>query len=326
MSIKPIKKKKKSTTVTMIPLPVLPNPVYWAIATVKGGAGKTTLAVHHAEFLNTLAPGKVLVVNFDAQDNVQLSLTLLDGEGGRIPENEFITSLDLFHCDEDAEGNLAPPNHIKEKKLYQNSRGIYLIPSKKDFIQVEKMELDALLNPIENLDYLVKKYDIEHVVIDSKPGRGVVMTAAMFVADFVIAPTVAHVYGLKGIIELCYQIQLANINRRDFGLPPAKLLGVVLNQTIKDRALAVKESKQLREYLEGAAIETEIELRNPIRDTTSLGVPVWELTVGRSIPANNEMIQSLNDLMERAGKMFADNSDPYGELVEELAEEYSEED
>jgi len=303
--------------------------VFWASALIKGGVGKSTLAYHLGEFLNELFPEAVLAVNFDDQKDIDDTLLHCDEteeEQAWIDPNIYITNLDLFETRLNENGEQQPSRLVEGKQLYQNSRGLYVIPTK-SFKEVEQFEIESLSGPLINLRFLAAKYDLDHVIIDSKPGAGMATNAALFVADYVFSPCEIHDYSVGGLRRLCKEMTTINRNRADFNLEPARLIGVLFNKVMKVNARAAfdNDKSTIRQMLNGSVLDSEIRSLNPIAESTSLGLPVWDMVKGGSPIANITMKNALIELIERAVEFEQDNHDPYADLVQELAEEAEEE-
>lgn len=302
-------------------LPVQKEQTTWAFATQKGGVGKTTMAWMFTELINSVSDTGTLLVNYDGQTNVIDTALKADGEEAMIDTRRYITSLDLFDLNVDDDDNIIPSS-LMDKELYKNSRGIYLIPSNASFKRIDLLEDDTahLAAPYINLGYLTKKHGIGNTILDCQPHLGFAVKSGLFVSDYVIPPTLAHEYSVSGFAAMCHQLRSANMVRKDLELPPIKMVGFLINLYKKDSAKVLAHLTGLREQLGSAVLDTILPDRGTIQDSTSVGLPIWENRRAGSPIAAKEVLDAINEILDRASKMFQEDSDPNDEIVLMLAD------
>ena len=186
------------------------------IGTQKGGAGKTTTAVHTAYALGETGK-KVLLIDMDPQS----SATWLTA---KIPPNEIQrTVLNLFK-EEDT--------YFKHIILPSRHNNLWLAPSHLDLMQyVESLGAGnplAIIGLRKKLDEETKeKFDF--IIIDSPPSLyGACVTNSLVMSDYYVLPLEAEsVYGLIGVEQF-----LKAIRTIQKGLNPTlRRLGILITRS-----------------------------------------------------------------------------------------------
>ena len=122
---------------------------------MKGGVGKTTLAVNIADFLTKRNSKRILLIDVDPQFNATQCL---------LPGNEYVTYLnnggstivDIFDYSK-GEASLVKGSTTREKKKYEDikpyvtKRGFDLIPGRLDLFRFE-------MAPGQGTEYRLKNY------------------------------------------------------------------------------------------------------------------------------------------------------------------------
>lgn len=180
-----------------------------AVASQKGGVGKTTTAINLADALSHCRY-KVLFVDLDPQSNstttyqaaVEGACTLYDVLEGKHEPQEAIQKVpfgDILVGD--------PLLSELEFKLLQKPNGFTAM--KKILRQIEQLE----------------GYDYDFIIMDTPPNLGVFMINALTAANGVIIPILAEKYAIDGLAKLIstYNDVLDSTN------PELKIYGVLLN-------------------------------------------------------------------------------------------------
>lgn len=159
------------------------HPFKIAMAVVKGGVGKTTLA--EALAVRTALYGlRVLCIDVDQQANLTKGLAMQE-KAKHCP-----IMIDLIE-------NKATP----EEAILSVIPGLDLIPSRLDNVTLDGYLMINRINPISIFTKIFEKifqnYDL--IIFDCPPTLGSTVCAAMLSADLVISPLNPDVYSYEGI-------------------------------------------------------------------------------------------------------------------------------
>lgn len=174
------------------------KPLRVALAVVKGGVGKTTLA-ENLGIRCALYGLKVLFVDLDQQSNLTIGLGMHE-QAKTCP-----VMIDIVERKAKAEDAIL---HVCDN--------VDLIPSRLDnvtldnYLMINRINFDAVINTL--FCNVFKQYDL--VVFDCPPTLSATVCAAMLASDLVIAPMNPDVYSYEGIIIMDKEI--ANIKEQFF--------------------------------------------------------------------------------------------------------------
>lgn len=174
-----------------------------SLINMKGGVGKTTIAVNLADFLTNRETKKVLLVDVDPQFNATQCV---------LPGNEYInyvknggyTIIDIF----DNSTRIIPSivdgiqqqNPIKFEDItpITSSRGFDYIPGALQLFKLEMAPGSGRENRLKNyIKTLESKYD--YVIIDAPPTPSVWMMSALIASDFYLIPVKPDPISMTGI-------------------------------------------------------------------------------------------------------------------------------
>lgn len=172
---------------------------------MKGGVGKTTLAVNMADFLTKRYSKKVLLIDVDPQFNA--TQCLLQGKDyvSHI-ENGGTTIIDIFNYKKSATVSVVDGISEKEATPYESiqpyvtNRGFDLIPSQLDLFRFEMAPGQGTENRLKNyLNHIraTKEYDI--CIIDCPPTPSVWMTSALIASDYYLIPSKPDPISMTGL-------------------------------------------------------------------------------------------------------------------------------
>lgn len=147
-----------------------------AFANLKGGAGKTTSAVSIADLLS--ARGHILIVDLDPQGTLS-AWTAERTEAAR----ELLT------------GDFRPSDHVISVR-----EGLDVIPSNRSLERATRKRASKLASRLERLWGAISGYD--HVLVDTPPQAGELVTAALLSTDDVICPVAPGRGAVDGLIHL----------------------------------------------------------------------------------------------------------------------------
>jgi chromosome partitioning protein len=202
-----------------------------AIANQKGGVGKTTLSFNLAKGL--AAQGyEVLVVDNDPQAN--LTMSFLD-------EEEDLGANVLAFYD-------GQPTSITPRVVQSH---LSLIGCDIGLAKIADRTFEVIFKLRDGLESLDSQYDV--TIVDCVPSFGLLSTASLNAADWVIIPTEAGRSALHGLKDLFESIGFVKKRLND----KLEVLGIVLNNVdgrMTKVGVAVEES--VRQHYDNLVFET----------------------------------------------------------------------
>lgn len=191
------------------------NAVVIAVATVKGGVGKTTTAVNLASALATFHDKKVLLIDLDAQGHCSTSLSSALPTAG--PEPTPISEVLL------SEERL----DVLDARRSTTITNLDLTPADRGLAEAEgrisqKIGKELLLR--DALEYARTHYDV--ILMDCPPNKGNLTLNALLAADQVLIPTDLSPLSVQGADELLETV----LTIRDRLHHRVEILGVVLTR------------------------------------------------------------------------------------------------
>lgn len=272
------------------------SPAVCAVTNFKGGAGKTTTAIHLAQRA-ALDGLRVLVVDLDAQ----ASLTLLFG---------FIPDLDISGEDTISETLVSNPGGLLSIIRETYFTGIDLVPSN---LQLQDCELQlgnpatnnqsALgVNPIERLsvalDSVKDEYDL--IVLDCGPNLGLLTMNAVFAATGMLIPIPPSIADF-GSADLFTKTMGALLSSPAFSRPRDFLSVMVTKHTNNAEARDVEAMTRLAftpHVLAGAMVQT-VEVERAVNDFGT----VYETEHPRG--SGDAYKRAMNSLNEANGQLIS---------------------
>ena len=170
-------------------------PLRCVVANLKGGTGKTTTAVHLAQYA-ALQGLNVLLVDLDPQASTTNAFGLLPdihvATQGTLAEPLVVEKLD--------EARQLARNTIKQTYWHQ----LDLIPSQLNMVSVDgeltnKDGRDRIYRLRDILEDLEQDYDL--VVVDVPPALGLLSVSAMVAADYLLVPIVPNMPDIASSIQ-----------------------------------------------------------------------------------------------------------------------------
>ena len=150
-----------------------------AVMAAKGGVGKTTVAVNLAVELARSAPNEVVVVDLDlVAGEVDLLL-------GLKPSSTVATVA--------TPGAVLDPTVVK-LSLSPHRSGVLTLAAPRDLIEADGVDPDLLVEVLAML-----RTGFRHVVVDTAPGAGAALAAAVESADHLLAIATPDLGGLRSL-------------------------------------------------------------------------------------------------------------------------------
>ncbi len=234
----------------------------YAIASQKGGVGKTTTAINFGAEL-VRRGNKVLLIDADAQGS------LTAGLGYREPdsmENTLASVIEKIVNEEDFDKETYGIIHHKE--------GFDLLPC-----NIELSGLEVSLVGVWSRELILKKYITEisefydFIIIDSMPSLGLMTLNVFAAADQIIIPVQAAYLSLKGLEQL-----IKTIGKVKKGLNHRVGIGGILVTMLNDRTNYAKGIVGLLESAYGGVVrifDSKIPFSVRAAEATAEGVSIY---------------------------------------------------
>ena len=207
-----------------------------ALLNMKGGVGKTTLAVNIGWYLHKTEEADVLLVDLDPQFN----------------STQYVMDYKKFQSHRKTAGTIAdllmnqPALDLKPKKKgkLKTSSAIYNVStsdgSRFDLLPAELRLAWVVKNPAQT-EYKLEKLlqevrdGYDYVLIDCAPTDTVLTTMALMASDYLLIPMKPDRFSILGFVNLMETIENFRGNCND--PHNAKVLGVVFTQVSSDSPL-----------------------------------------------------------------------------------------
>lgn len=232
-----------------------------AIATVKGGVGKTTSAINLASALATLHDRRVLLIDLDAQGHCSTSLSSL------LPSRPVYTPLSQILLDDDRKQVLDAIVSTQHQRLDITPADASLAEAEGRISQ--KIGKEMLLR--DALSITRSHYDV--ILIDCPPNKGNLTLNALLAADHVLIPTDLSPLAVQGADELIEAVITVN-ERLQHQLD---VLGVLLTR-VDGRNTSLNDDirARIKEAWGELVLESEIGVNTQLCQAQHEGSPIFD--------------------------------------------------
>jgi chromosome partitioning protein len=225
--------------------------VVLSMVNMKGGVGKTTLAINVAHYLANNLEKKVAFIDIDPQFNATQCLFSGDEYVDLLKQDQD-TILTIFDSDIRPTAaavtgfGVTKPKEFKDIKL-QKKYGFDILVGSIDLYRVE-------MKSGEGREFILKRFIKENlepngydfIIIDTPPTPSIWMTSALIASEYYLIPVKPDPLSMIGIDLLEVVIEL---KRKNFGLN-IKCLGVIFTMVERTDSVMFSEAKKrLKENL-----------------------------------------------------------------------------
>ena len=203
-----------------------------SLINMKGGVGKTTLAVNVADCLARQHGASVLMLDVDPQFNGTQCLMTPDEYVAHRGANKD-TMLDLFDRKRVKASTVQGSTEVKPKtlneiELVEARENLHLLPGSLDLYRLEMAPGEGRENRIKAyLTAIADDEDYDYVIIDTPPTPSVWMTSALIASDYYLIPVRPDPLSLTGLDLLKSVVE---DRKENYGLS-VRCAGVVLTMT-----------------------------------------------------------------------------------------------
>lgn len=241
------------------------------VAQQKGGVGKTSSVVHLAfDFLERGL--SVVVIDLDTQANASYTLAQYKVAARA---SEFFGPVPAQGWKAAAQAAAGPGAEGPRLALIEAdpelANAVFLpLPQAKKNVQANIQALAA------------QGFDV--CLMDTAPGLGVALVAALYAADCVLSPIELEAYSIQGIKMMLTTIM--NVRKENTGL---QFLGMVPSKVDARNPRHVRHLAELQAAYPQLMVPVSIGLRSSIADALASGVPVWKIKKTAARKAAQEM-------------------------------------
>lgn len=203
-----------------------------SLINMKGGVGKTTLAVNVADCLTRQHGASVLMLDVDPQFNGTQCLMTPDEYVAHRGAGKD-TMLDLFDRKRVKASTVQGSTEVKPKtlneiELVEARENLHLLPGSLDLYRLEMAPGEGRENRIKAyLSAIADDADYDYVIIDTPPTPSVWMTSALIASDYYLIPVRPDPLSLTGLDLLKSVVE---DRKENYGLS-VRCAGVVLTMT-----------------------------------------------------------------------------------------------
>lgn len=259
-----------------------------SLINMKGGVGKSTLAVNLAWHFYAFEVKRVLVVDLDPQFNASQYLLGVTRYKSLLKDNEATVwdVLEQFtHTPSGGRAKPLDPNSVPfkvAKRSYDGGR-IDLIPSRLELAY-------SLLNPGQKEDLVAKlvakienQYDL--IILDCAPTESFLTTAAYLASDFILVPVKPEYLSSIGLPLL---VRSMKEFKRRYGRRRLKLAGIVFNATsayAPEEVISKREVKEIAATNKWYVFENEVGYSRSYPKGAREGQPIFGTSYSRAATA-----------------------------------------
>ena len=224
-----------------------------AVATQKGGVGKTTTSINLAACLAEKGK-KVLAVDMDPQGNLTSGLGVDKDSVEKSIYELIIGEVDI--------------KEVINKEVLEN---LDIIPTSIDLsaAEIELIGVDDKEYILRNaIDQVKDQYDF--VIIDCPPSLSMLTINAMTTADSVIVPIQCEYYALEGLSQLIHTVELV----KDRLNSKLEIEGVVFTMYDARTNLSLQVVENVKDNLQQNIYKTIIPRNIRLAEAPSYGLPI----------------------------------------------------
>ncbi|HXA39206.1 MAG TPA: ParA family protein [Phenylobacterium sp.] len=250
-------------------------PVILSCVNLKGGVGKTTIAVNFAAYCG-LQGLKTLLIDLDPQTNATFSCISVEDWQSHAAENGTVANLLGLRTHTSAEGKAKAPDDVIVEGVFKN---VDLIPSHLDLFTID-LDLggasarETLLR--RALKDVLPKYDV--VVCDCPPNLTIPTQNALAMSTHYVVPVSPDFLSSLGIGLLLSRVQKLTGDLEH----KIENAGIVISRVGRRSYYREQTIQTLREQF-GTVLNSSLNERSAVSEITEKHRPVFETADGKAI-------------------------------------------
>lgn len=252
-----------------------------AIASQKGGVGKTTTAINLGTSL-AIFEKKILIIDFDPQGSIAAGFQL----------DEFDLQYGLFDA------------FVKKVPLALAIHDIGLnnleiVPTN---VKNEEDEIDLFTNALQPdlLGRILNQYReiYDYIIIDCPPSLGAITVNAVSASDYILIPIQCEYYSLKALGKFLRSLKTIGLKHNK----SLKLIGILITMYDKRLRKSQQIEEELRRSFRNLVFSTLIPRNTLVAEAPGLGKPVALLDV--SSPGSIAYLNLAQEVLIRIQDQF----------------------
>jgi chromosome partitioning protein len=246
------------------------NPIILSCVNLKGGVGKTAIAVNFAAYcgMNGI---KTLLIDLDPQTNATFSCMALDAWQKHASEHGSVANLLGARNHTSAEGHEKPADGIIIKDVF---KGVDLIPSHLDLFTVDLdlgSEVARETRLRRALKDIVKSYDV--VVCDCPPNLTIPTQNALAMSTHYVVPVSLDFLSSLGIGLLLNRIKKLSDDLEN----PIEHAGIVLSRVGRQSYFKMQTAAALHKTFGNTVLTAQIKERSSVSESAAKNLPIYQM-------------------------------------------------
>jgi chromosome partitioning protein len=245
------------------------DPTIVSFVNLKGGVGKTALAVNFAAYCG-LRDKKTLLIDLDPQTNATLSCISVESWQEHAKTHGTVADLLGLRHHTSAEGKKKEAAEVLIKGAFRN---VDLLPSHLDLFTID---LDLGSEPARerilkrSIKDIVGNYDV--IVCDCPPNLTLPTQSAIAISTHYVVPVSPDFLSSLGVALL-----LTRINKISDALEnPIQHAGIVMSRVGRPSSFRQQTTETLRKTFPGKVLTSELKERSGVSESAAKNVSIFE--------------------------------------------------
>lgn len=244
------------------------DPIIVSCVNLKGGVGKTAIAVNFAAYCGMIGI-KTLLVDLDPQTNATFSCMTVEAWQKHAAEHGSVANLLGARGHTSAEGQEKSADSIIIKEVF---KGVDLVPSHLDLFTVDldlSSEVARETRLRRSLKDVVGNYDI--IVCDCPPNLTIPTQNALAMSTHYVVPVSLDFLSSLGIGLLLSRIKKLSDDLEN----PIEHAGIVLSRVGRQSYFKMQTAATLKKAFGGSVLDAQIKERSAVSESAAKNLPIY---------------------------------------------------